>query len=59
MLKSTFVYDVDPEVYNKAKVIKRVSFIGVVTGLCISIAGLFGLGVGEKMENEGIECLGD
>ena len=59
MLKNTFIYDIDPEVYNKAKVIKRCSFIGTVTGLLIAVAGLFRLGVGEKMESEGIECLGD
>lgn len=59
MLKNTFIYDVDPEVYNKAKIIKRCSFIGAVTGLLIAVGGLFGIGVGEKMESEAIECLGD
>ena len=59
MLEPTMLYDLDAVVYNKAKKIKRLGLFGTVTGVLISIAGLVGICVGEKIESEGIECIGD
>lgn len=56
----THIYEInDPEVTNRASRIKKLGFIGILGGLASGIAGLIGLLIGDKMNRENIEDIGD